>query len=128
MYITYLVEREGVNLLFLSFCKCSRFSTHNGGFISNSILSNTCATYSAAAAKPAWSLSSQSSESYYSSAFFMISSALRFVFFWIFRLCYLFWCSQFKASHCMHITNSVSYNWLQLCNSDNLDATLAYFK
>jgi hypothetical protein len=56
------------------------YSTHNAGFISNSILSNTCATYSAAAAKSAWSLWSQSSELYSSLAFFMISTALGFIF------------------------------------------------
>jgi hypothetical protein len=34
------------------------YSTHKGGFISNSLFSSTQATYNAEPAKPAWSLSS----------------------------------------------------------------------
>jgi len=56
-------------------------STHKGDFISNSLFSSTRATYNAAAAKPAWSLSSESRELYSSAAFFIISSAFHFVFF-----------------------------------------------
>jgi len=57
------------------------YSTPKDGFISKSLFSRTRATYNAAAAKPAWSLSSESRELYSSASFFIISSAFHFVFF-----------------------------------------------